>query len=329
MLNSCKHASLALCEQSYDSFSKASKASISPIEYLIENRGGFAHLAGLAMVPSQYICAGGEESARVITQAKEHFQRQGMRLESFSLAHKGDVLHGITVFPRGWIQGDTSKCLVFNNPNGIVTAELLQEGCDLLPKLLELKKCPIILYDYRGTGMNRDIISSSSLGFKATHLTVVQDGYAVLKSAARIFGQVENWGSSLGGGVATCALAKLVDKYPGYVGSTRLTNHDSFTNTARVVMPNHHKTADFLGWMLGGKLEAQKPMRSLVEKGVKVTVLCHDQDPVIPAGARMAEFVESMPLDGMGTRYHVEVIRSGEYGHANLSADMVARLMGD
>ena len=135
------------------------------------------------------------------------------------------------------------------------------------------------------------------------------------------FGEVEVWGSSLGGGVATVSLERYLNNNPLDVRRVSINNHDSFTTTPRVVFPNYPLVADSVGWLVGGNLDAQTPMRSLIERGVKVTVLCHQNDPVIPAGARMGEFASQFRH-----RDNVSVIYSPEYGHANLSSDMVRQL---
>lgn len=59
-------------------------------------------------------------------------------------------------------------------------------------------------------------------------------------------------------------------------------------------------------------------MKNLIDRGVKVTVLCHTKDPVIPFGARMGDFVRTLPKKANAT-----VFTSPHDGHANLSSDMI------
>jgi hypothetical protein len=49
--------------------------------------------------------------------------------------------------------------------------------------------------------------------------------------------------------------------------------------------------------------------------------LCHTNDPVIPAGARMAEFAAKMLQ-----HKNLSLIYSPRYGHADLSSDLVKQL---
>lgn len=60
------------------------------------------------------------------------------------------------------------------------------------------------------------------------------------------------------------------------------------------------------------------PMKNLIDRGVKITVLCHTKDPVIPFGARMGDFVQTLPKKTNAT-----VFTSPHYGHVNLSSDMI------
>ena len=129
------------------------------------------------------------------------------------------------------------------------------------------------------------------------------------------------WGSSLGGGVATISLERHLSKVPEDSKRVSITNHDSFTTTPRVVFPSAPNFADVAGWVVGGNLDAQTPMTSLIERGVKVTVLCHNQNPVIPQGARMAEYATHLKY-----KPNVSLIYSEKYGHANLSSDMIHQL---
>ena len=118
--------------------------------------------------------------------------------------------------------------------------------------MLETKSCPILLYDYRGVGLNQDAAVSSSLRFHATYESVVNDGQAALKYALTKFQEVEVMGSSLGGAVATASLDRYLAKSPLDANRiTRLVNHDSCTTTPRVVFPNHSWFADSIGHIVG------------------------------------------------------------------------------
>ena len=70
--------------------------------------------------------------------------------------------------------------------------------------------------------------------------------------------------------------------------------------------------------MLGANLDAMAPMKNMINRGIKVTVLYHTKDPVIPFGARMGDFIQTLPENA-----NISVLSSPQYGHANLSPDMV------
>lgn len=135
------------------------------------------------------------------------------------------------------------------------------------------------------------------------------------------FEYIEAWGSSLGGAVGTKALHAHLDKFPTHIKRVDWTNHDSLTTTSRVVIPSLGKFADWIGWPLGGNLAAEVSMKALIQRGVRITVLCQQKDPVIPEGARMADFIESC-----GPRKNILLIFSPHRGHANLTLDMIEEL---
>lgn len=152
-----------------------------------------------------------------------------------------------------------------------------------------------------------------------TYESIVVDGQAALEYTLNKFHKVEVMGSSLGGGVATASLDRYLTKTPLDTNRiTQLVNHDSFTNTPRVIFPNNPLIADFLGDVVGANLDAMTPMKNLINRGVKVSVFYHTKDPIIPVGARMGDFIQTLPKKG-----NVTVFASHQYSHANLSSDMV------
>lgn len=304
------------------SLSSSIESSVSAVNWVIENRGGFAHLAGLVMVPSQFLGPKAAMANQVIAEAA---RSDNFTIERFTLPVKDTdtSVEGIIYYPRGWDRTDRSRCVLYHNPNGITASGYFDDGRLIWTpaEILKLAQCPILMYDYRGTGLSSENTCMSSLAFKPTYETVAVDGQTALGYALNRFRTVSVVGSSLGGGVATVSLERHLKANPGDAERVCLTNHDSFSTTPKVVMPEWPRTADWAGWALGGLLDAETPMKSLVERGIPIKVLCHDQDPVIPRGARMAEFVETLPR-----QWNVFVIHSPERGHANLSSDMVRRL---
>ncbi|MCI0382444.1 MAG: hypothetical protein L0207_05290 [Chlamydiae bacterium] len=302
----------------FDSFYASSVETSQKINWIIKNRGGLAFLTGLVMVPSQFLGPNAEKSSEIVEQAKSF-----NRLENFSISvDSGTSLSGVIYYPGNWTTTDKTRCILYHNPNGITVSGYFEEGpISWAPAdIANLEKCPIILYDYRGTGLSSNNTSSSFSSFRPTYETIVVDGEVALKYALKSFNFVKVIGSSLGGGVATVSLERHLTKKPGDSLFVSLVNHDSFSTTPKVISPNF-PFIDKIGWVFGGLLDAQTSMQKLIQKNISITILCHKNDPVIPQGARMAEYVETLPKG-----QNIEVIYSSYYGHANLSKDMIDKL---
>jgi hypothetical protein len=303
-------------------FSSSIESSVKTVNWMIENRGGFAWLTGLVMIPSQFLGPKATKSNEILAAAakSEHFE---IKRFSFSIKNSDTSVEGLIYYPRDWDRSDHSRCVVYHNPNGITVSGYFDEGClSWTPaEILKLTHCPIIMYDYRGTGLSSENTSLVSFAFRPTYESIVVDGETVLEYALKLFHSVDVIGSSLGGGVATVSLERHLKNNPEDAKRVSLKNHDSFSTTPKVVMPGWPSVADWTGWALGGLLDAETSMRSLVNRCIPITVLCHLQDPVIPHGARMVDFIETLP-----NKHNVSIIYSTEYGHANLSQDMIRKL---
>jgi len=312
------HSSSSFLSSSIESSPNSIEASAASVNWMIINRGGLAQIAGLIMVPSQFLGDDISTSNEIVDNAIERSKLYGYIIERFTCP-EGNEIEGIICYPKNWDRSNKSMCIFYSNPNGItIPGYFNDDKLSYTPAdLLELYQCPIILYDYRGTGLSQKATSLSSLKFRPTYDSIVKDGLSVMKYAFYRFENIDVWGSSLGGGVSTIALNSYLKANPKDSNRVKLFNHDSFSTTPRVVFPNTPKIANFVGLILGGMLDAQTSMKSLIEQGIDITVLYHDQDPVIPKGARMSEFVDSLPAHA-----NVSTIYSPEYGHANLSYDM-------
>lgn len=295
------------------------KQSSQAVNWMIENRGGLAKIAGLAIIPAQYSANDHASSNKIINNHLNVGLRNGY-IEKISIPIGDNSIEGIICYPKNWKKEDNGRCIVYHNPNGVATAGFFEDdNLSWTPgEIFETRNCPIILYDYRGVGLNQDVTSPSSLKFHATYESIVADGQAALKYALTKFDKIEVMGSSLGGGVATASLDRHLTKNPLDTNRIiQLINHDSFTTTPRVIFPNNPRIADCLGYVVGANLDAMTPMKNLINRGVKVTVLCHTKDPIIPFGARMGDFVQTLPK-----RANAIVFASPQYGHADLSSDM-------
>jgi len=288
---------------------------------IIESRSGLAPLTGKMLLPSQFLGPDEKRSQKIMAEAADYY---GDRLQSVSVPVDDTTMEAFVLWPEGWDRGDLSRCIVYSNPNGVTVPQVFEEGVlGWTPaEVMEAKRVPMIFYDYRGSGVNKKVKANRSFigRCSSTYASVVLDGEAALKCAKEQLGfeNVTMWGSSLGGGVASVAVERYLKKRNWQpLAHISIVNHDSFTTTARVALPYFKKLADFLGSLVGIQIDAQKSMKNLVNRGLKVTVLCHLGDPVIPRGARMAElFSNSCPEN-------VKVFCSSEYGHAHLSFDML------
>jgi len=297
--------------------------TIGAICWLIVNRGGFAFLTGSILVPSQYRCPNAEKSEEIINQA---VRSNPASIEILDLPHyDGNSLKCVIYYPKNFNRKDHSRCIIYNNPNCATVADFIKNGnlFSTPAELLKLAKCPIIMYDYRGTGLNSSKNQTSRFfKYRPTARSIVTDGHRILNHALQNYKKVTTFGSSLGGAVATASLMDAtICKPPLGRDRVHLINHDSFTATTSVIMPKWPKIASWIGWTIGALLDSTDPMKNLIEQGYRVTILNHQNDPIIPRGAQMADFISNQPK-----AENVSVVTSPEYGHAYLSKDMTQKL---
>lgn len=306
----------------WESSSLTLESAASSVRWMIENKGGFAEAAGLMMVPGPNY----EASVAIIEKVCHVNNKLGkMRLESFLLPQKENNIVGIICYPSDWELHDNSQCILYHNPNGITTADYFENGVlSWTPGILfEKEKVPVILYDYLGTGLNKNSQESSfspSIPFYSTYASIAEDGLKVLKFALGRFQQVDVWGSSLGGGVATVSLDHYLQQNPDDHLRVRLYNHDSFSTTARIAMSSIPLVADLFGNVVGDNFDVTASIQNLIDRMVEITVLCHNKDPIIPEGARMAEYVKNILW------HDITLVYSDQQGHANLSPDMIKKI---
>ncbi len=300
------------------------ETSAKNVNWLITNRGGLADLAGLALVPSQYACPGLSISRKAIDALCKKNEDNEIFVEKISHPCEDDLIYGIICYPKGWdIESDNSRCILYHNPNAITVSEYFKnQKLFFTPyELMTLYKCPVILYDYRGTGLSQGSPQCSSLSFRPTYESVVLDGLSMTSFACERFSSVNIWGSSLGGGVATIALDRHLKRTPEDSQKITLTNHDSFSTTPRVVFPKLGFLMNKVGSLIGANLDAETSMHRLLSRNVRVLILCHEEDPVIPSGARMVESFSSSPYSNLS------IITIPKKGHANLSDDMIEQII--
>ncbi len=317
--------------------------------WMIENRLGLSRLVGCRLISAQY---------RYLFSAKAHFpatsqaiidsacdatHEDGFRTEKIALSHDTTTLSGVICYPAGQQSTPSSDLIIYNNMNGTTisnffdkdrlatTSHELSDGepTETPGNIQRILGCPVLLYDYTGTGINKRA-GLSRYAPAATGETVIKDAMAVLHTALNQPGidNITLIGSSLGGGVATVAL----ERYLSNLGEDEairtkkrltLVNHDSYSTTSRVVIPQFPKFADTLGWLCGAHIDAATPMKQLVDHHkVNTIILSRESDHTIRKGSRMYE----MFANASAQESHLSWYHSNLPGHSGLSEDQAAFL---
>lgn len=346
---SCASTTSSIFSSSKDFSVKSMKATSNSVSWMLENRLGISFVSGILMVPSQFMGPNAEESAAILTQVCQPGWDGDVNAELGTVQKNGIALNYLIYYPKGRAASNNEQCVLYNNPNGVTVAQYFSSGTiDWTPaNVAELEKRPLVLFDYRGTGHNKkcEVNSSMMSTFKPTYQSVVDDGIMMLKHVLSKFKKVSVWGSSLGGGVATKAVDNCIIDNPSYTERLSLTTHDSFTTTPEVIFPKLGMVARFAGTCIGANMDAATSIRNLLTTNIAITILCHLNDPVIPAGARMAELALSIKVlsqsegntyptpeqmsdfsNQMYTVDNVKIFISDREGHANLSTDMMRAL---
>ncbi len=319
------------------------------IDWSIENRLGAAKLLGALVVPAQFRQSKVSSSQLLAEACNANNQKSGHVVRS-DTAHYGDTTLTVAVCtPPMWRAGDTSRCVLYHNPNAATISSYFQRGNPpparpgCLPEqhchsglkgtfgdqtasglhgpgiIQDIRRCPVILYDYRGVGINKQ-----TTPLFPTCETIVQDGLAALHYALLRFDKVEILGTSLGGAVATASL----DRYPSPAyslkGRVSISVLDSFSTTPHVMFPDQGPWIDNLGWLLGAYLDGAGHTDSLIRKGFKIAVSNHVNDEVIPSKAQLANHV----LDRNASEPNVRVHLSGKeidhysFNHGSFTEDV-------
>ncbi|MRI34592.1 hypothetical protein EOPP23_16530 [Endozoicomonas sp. OPT23] len=285
-----------------------------PTFWLAENRLGMSKLVGKILIPSQR--AAGCDSVTSKAVLDDLCAQSGSDCPTFTkidVSDGDDKFQAVICFPAGWNHDkpNNDACVVYNNPNGMVLSSFIERNRSTrklelseksLPGALQRERnCPVIMFDYRGTGFNKT--ENSPL---PTNNTVVEDGTAAIKHALDRFYHVEVAGTSLGGAVATTSLDNVLNELGDLPDrKVNLISHDSFTTTSRVILPSAPLLADTIGWAVGGLVNAEKSMKKLIDRNVDVTVMQNQDDSLICEGSRMADFVTPYMSSG-----HVKVVKA-------------------
>ena len=317
--------------------------------WMIENRLGLSRLLGCRLVSAQY---------RYLFSTKAHFpakcqaiidsacdatHEDGFRTEKITLSHGATTLCGVICYPAGRQLTPSSDLIIFNNMNGTTISNFFDkdrlastshglpdgEPTETPGNIQRILGCPVLLYDYTGTGINKraGLLRHAPA---ATGETAIKDAMAVLHTALNQPGidNITLVGSSLGGGVATVALERYLsnlDEDEALRTKKRLTlvNHDSYSTTSRVAIPQLPQFADTLGWLCGAHIDAATPMKKLLGyHKVNTIILSRESDPTIRKGSRMYEvFANASAKESHLAWYHSDLP-----GHSGLSEDQATFL---
>ncbi len=290
-MNMCPSANWASCAEALSE--GCLRVARAVYWFVIENRFGLAFLVGLLVVPSQWSCNKGFNALSDLSEIWEKIECKGssVKIERFG-NEKG--LSGVIYYPKRESNHEKKgECILYHAPNGVTSTgwflnceNVFLEGFEETPpgKLAKSLGVPVILYDYRGTGLS----GKTPLG--ATYESVVKDGQEALQYALKKFdGHVYSVGTSLGGGVAVMSLDRHLNEGKNEVDASRITlvSHNSFASLPRVILPNWPRFADWLGWLIGAHMNAEAAVQNLKEKKVKILILSHAGDEIIPLKAQI------------------------------------------
>lgn len=337
-------------------FSRAIDTVTDIVRWPIENRLGVAKLFGSLVVPAQFTRPN-LPSFQLLTEACNHRnQKSGHRVQ-LDLALYGDTKLLVAVcYPPNWPNGDTSRCVLYHNPNKITIASYFrrnyydaggseQNRLEFQPRIShsglknftadqvtraahspgiiqDMRQCPVILYDYRGAGINEQ-----ATPFFPTCQTVVEDGQATLHYALTHFDQVEVFGTSLGGAVATASLDRYqwcsTDVLKDRVKKVNVL--DSFSDTSHALFPTQGQWIENLGWLFGAHLDGKKHVGSLISKGFNVAISNHTHDEIISPEAQLASHIPIQDVSKPNVQVHFSSGRTDRLSflnHGTLTEDV-------
>ena len=96
--------------------------SAQTVSWMIENRGGLAKLAGLLLVPAQYMAHDHTASNKIIDGLLD-IEHGKAPIERITIPMGKDSIEGVICYPKDWKKEDNSRCIVYHNPNGVSVAD--------------------------------------------------------------------------------------------------------------------------------------------------------------------------------------------------------------
>jgi len=211
------------------------------------------------------------------------------------------------------------QCVIYYNPMGITVTDYFinSELCYTPRKIVDLLKCPIILFDYDGIGINQRNESETSDNKKnpISYSRMILNGRHVLTYAIQHFQHVHIWGTGIGANIALESL-KIYSQYCE-VDPTKLsmTLQDALSKAP----PKKGKLRIKLTKSPTNKFSPKKAIKEITEKGIKIRVLFHATDQIISKKLSLAESLHKTPVD-------VSIIYGGFDFYGDLSEETMHKL---
>ena len=276
------------------------------VSWLVENRFGLAKLVGLVIIPSQRLSKAKRDfRASMVLSACESNPSKVPKDPSKPYNRRvlikcedGYFMSAVICEPANWDKTKNNRCVLYHNPSTDIMGNCLLGDSGLLNtpgSLQQMRQCPVIIYDYRGSGINFPKSTFTRIINSATCETATRDGLTVLTHALKKYDKVESYGVAFGGAVAARSLARYLDTHKNFdVSRVSLVVHDSFTTIPRVFFPSVPTIlADSLGWLVGAHMDATNPIQSVIDRKVQTTVLNNTADEVIDERVRMSGYIKS------------------------------------
>lgn len=193
-------------------------------------------------------------------------------------------------------------CVIFHNPLGVTVSDYLTNwSLGYAPKkIMELMKCPIILFDYDGIGMNRRETKSKTDKINFFDLAICAKLIYIYINTH--FSKIHLWGSGIGANVAVYSLF-------GYSRTISTFNKKNVTLT-----------------LVDGLHSKKKVYKTTVElvnilcnSGVEVTAILRTNDTLLPIKKQLA-FVLNREAR------NIEIIIAGSNVHGHLCDELIEKL---
>ncbi len=313
-----------------------STSSSSPIEHWDSGLGpatttksALEIVASKRLLPSQVKCPNRLQSSLQF----QHLFRRGEGRVTY-VKDRSNALDFVIYYHDPAHRNSQQKCVLYFNPNAYTAVESISSSLDSLDDeamifsniatyLAKLENCPVIFFDYRGSGLNNrnadpsEGSSSTAVDFYADAHSLINDGIVMIRQAASMFGSVSIWGTSIGGGISTVSLQHYLKKSPEDTPRFQLTNHNSFSSTAACV-----GSSIFYRLVVSSfdaQIDAKGAMRELIQSEIPITIITHLADHVIGTKAQMLRYIRKIYKEAIPPNVTIYTSPSDEHGDIDVA----------